>query len=339
MDHELRFGIVGTGWIGGVVATSITKSKLAKLTAVCDVKLQTAQAFAAARPGVAAVEGVEALLAREDVDAVHVATPTSAKLGIALAAIAAGKHVLVDKPLIDYGSVKRITEAAAAKGVSFMDATHFVHHPRTQAIREAIPGLIGRPRSLHTTFYFPVTDRSNMRFDPTQEPMGAAGDQVWYPMRAVVEYLQPQGAPATVGAVAERDAETGAVISVSGMIGFESGEVATFDAGYTGGTVIMDLSLLGTSGMIAVDDFLLDWTDSFAFHNPGIKTGYTHRTGMATRSDFTFIETPSTAPADVLMIDHFAELVTSGDPRAAASFVEASLKTQRYVDAIWEAVR
>ena len=39
------------------------------------------------------------------------------------------------------------------------------------------------------------------------------------------------------------------------------------------------------------------------------------------------------------MIDRFAELATSGDRRAAASFVEASLQTQRYLDAIWEAVR
>ena len=339
MDHPLRFGIIGTGWIGGVVATSISKSKQAKLTAICDRELGIAQAFAATRPGVEAVDGVKALLAREDVDAVHVATPTAAKLDIALAAIAAGKHVLVDKPLMDHSWVEQMTEAASAKGVLFMDATHFVHHPRTKAIREAIPALIGRPRSLHTTFYFPVTDRTNVRFDPTQEPNGAAGDQVWYPMRAVVEYLQPQGAPAEAAAVAERDSETGAIISVSGMIGFESGEVSTFDAGYTGGTVIMELSLLGTSGMITVDDFLLDWTNSFAFDNPGIKTGYTHRTGMATRNDFTFIETPSDVPADVLMIDHFTELAISGDRRAAAPYAAASLKTQQCLDAIWQALQ
>jgi predicted dehydrogenase len=339
MDHGLRFGIVGTGMIAGVVATSISTSKLAELSTVCSRKLETAQAFAAERPGVATVEGVEALLACDDVDAVYVATPTSAKLGIALAAIAAGKHVLVDKPLVDYGSAKQMTEAAAAKGVLFMDATHFVHHPRTKAILGAIPGLIGRPRSLHTAFYFPFTDRSNIRFDPAQEPTGAVGDMAWYSMRAVVEYLQPQGDLVKVAAVAERDPETGSVISVPGMIAFESGEVSTFSVGYTGGTMIMDFSLLGTAGLLTMDDFVMDWTDSFAFQNPGIKTGYTHRAGMATRDDFTFIETPSSTSADVLMIDRFVELATSGDRRAAASFVEASLQTQRYLDAIWEAVR
>jgi hypothetical protein len=51
----------------------------------------------------------------------------------------------------------------------------------------------------------------------------------------------------------------------------------------------MDLQLLGTSGVIGMDDFALDSTDSFAFKNPDIKTGYFHRTGMATRKDVTFV--------------------------------------------------
>jgi predicted dehydrogenase len=56
------------------------------------------------------------------------------------AAIAAGKHVLVDKPFADQASVSRMVKAAAAKGVAFMDATHFVHHPRAAAIRAATAG-------------------------------------------------------------------------------------------------------------------------------------------------------------------------------------------------------
>ncbi|MDJ0951624.1 MAG: Gfo/Idh/MocA family oxidoreductase [Alphaproteobacteria bacterium] len=336
---ELRFGIVGTGFIAGVVAGSIETSSKARLTAVSSRTQQSADAFVADRAGVAAVEGVAALLARDDVDAVYVATPTVTKEAIALAAIDAGKHVLVDKPLLDTRSAERMTQAAADRGLVFMDATHFVHHPRTQAIRAAIPERVGTPRSLHTAFYFPFSDRANIRFDPAQEPMGALGDMAWYSMRAVVEYLQPQGPLATVAAVAERDAETGAVMRVSGLVGFESGECSTLDIGYTAGTAIMDLSLLGTAGMIGLDDFVLDWTNSFAFQNPDIETGYVHRTGMATRKDFAFVETPSGLAQDVLMIDHFAELASSGDPAARAAYAEASLQTQCHLDALWTAVR
>ena len=190
---SLGFGIVGTGMIAGAIADAIAKSKRARLAAVSSRRIENAQTFVTNRQGAVAVQGIDDLLMRADVDAVYIATPTVAKEAIALAAIAAGKHVLVDKPFIDHASLARITKAAAAKGVAFMDATHFVHHPRTGAIREASAEKIGSPRSLHTAFYFPFADRSNIRFDPKQEPMGAIGDMAWYSMRAVVEYLRPQG--------------------------------------------------------------------------------------------------------------------------------------------------
>ena len=334
---ELGIGVVGTGFIAGVVANAIVAAENARLVAVSSRKLDSAKAFVAERPEADAVEGVEALLSHHDVEAVYIATPTSTKEAIALAAIAAGKHVLVDKPLLDAGSVQRMADAARAKGVLFMDATHFVHHPRTESIKNAIAEKIGTPKSLHTTFYFPFDDRGNIRFDLTQEPMGAIGDMAWYSMRAVVEYLQPAGELSTVAIVPEFDKTTGAVIRFSGLIGFDSGETATFDGGYTAGTAIMDLSLLGTKGMITMDDFVLDWHNSFAFQNAGIPVGYTHRTGMADRAAFSFVETPSQSTGDVLMISDFAKVIMSNDTEAYEKEIKASLKTQTYLDAVWEA--
>ncbi len=334
---DSRFGIVGTGFIADVVAGSIERAENARLSAVSSRKLVSAQAFAAKRAGAEAVEGLGALLGRDDVDAVYIATPTTTKEQIALAAIAAGKHVLVDKPLPDYDAVKRMTDAAAARGLVFMDGTHFVHHPRTAAIRAAIADKIGTPKSLHTTFYFPFDDQANIRFDGTQEPMGTIGDMGWYSMRAAVEYLQPQGPVAGVAVRAERHAASGTVIRVSGLIGFDSGESSTFDIGYTAGTAIMDLSLLGSKGMISMDDFVLDWHNSFAFQHSDVPAGYVHRAGMAARSDFAFIETPSAKSGDVLMIENFASLVASGNEAERVAYAAAALRTQRYLDAIWQA--
>jgi hypothetical protein len=84
--------------------------------------------------------------------------------------------------------------------------------------------------------------------------MGALGDLAWYSMRAVVEYLHPQGRITKVVTVAERDPETTSVVRASGLIAFDGGEISTFDVGYTAGAVIMDLQLLGTSGVIGMDD-------------------------------------------------------------------------------------
>jgi predicted dehydrogenase len=273
-----------------------------------------------------------------DVEAVYIATPTIAKQEIALATIAAGKHVLVDKPFINRASVLRMSEAAKAKSVVFMDATHFVHHPRTAAIRAASAAKIGSPRSLHTVFYFPISDRNNIRFDKKQEPMTALGDMAWYSMRAVVEYLRPQGRVVKALTVPERDPASGAIIRASGLIAFESGEISTFDIGYTADTVVMDLELLGTKGLITMDDFVLDWPGSFAFGHPEVPIGYFHRTGMDTRIDARFISTPAQSAQEVLMIEDFAALAASGNISERAAYATASLKTQEYLDAIFAAV-
>src|ERR1700690_2668474 len=95
---QLGFGVVGTGMIATAVADAIQKSTKAKLVAVSSRSLENGEKFVSKRPGVAAVVGVESLLRRKDVEAVYIAAPTAAKEAIALAAIAAGKHVLVDKP-------------------------------------------------------------------------------------------------------------------------------------------------------------------------------------------------------------------------------------------------
>jgi hypothetical protein len=70
-----------------------------------------------------------------------------------------------------------------------------------------------------------------------------------------------------------------------------------------------------------MNDFVLDWTDSFTFKNPDIKTGYSHRIGMATRKDVAFIPTPSNTSGEVAMIENFAEIGTSGN---AARFAHSS---------------
>lgn len=336
---QIGIGIVGTGMIAGVIADAIAQSKNARLVAVSSRRIEKAQGFAAKYNGAAAVQGSDGLLARADVEGVYVATPTVVKEEIALAAIAAGKHVLVDKPFIDHLSVLRMTQTAAAKGVAFMDATHFVHHPRTAAIRRATAEQIGSPRSLHTSFYFPFSDRNNIRFDRKQEPMTALGDMAWYSMRAVVEYLRPAGRITYVMTVPERDPQTSAIVRAAGLIAFDSGEVSTFDVGYTAGTILMDLQLLGTTGVISMDDFVLDWHDSFAFKNPEIEAGYLHKIGMATRDDAMFIPTPAVVAQEVAMVEAFAELSASGNAVQRAGYADATLKTQEYLDALWAAAR
>lgn len=335
MPDQMGMGIVGTGMIANVVANAIEKSSNAKLLAVSGRRLETATAFAHKRQGVTPVEGFKNLIARSDIDAIYVATPTIAKEEITLTAIHAGKHVLVDKPFMDTASLRRMTDAAKDRAVAFMDATHFVHHPRTLQIQQATQEKLGTPASLYTAFYFPFSDRSNIRLNMDQEPTGALGDMAWYSMRAIVEFLRPAGKVSKVLAVAERDEQTRAVTHATGLIAFSSGEVSTFDVGYTAGTALMDLQLIGRTGVIAMDDFVLDWANSWAFQNTDSKTGYTFKTGPTTRAEVAFVDTPSAKPQEVLMVENFVNLCVSKDMLERARWIDSSLKTQEYLDAVW----
>ncbi len=336
--ESFGFGILGTGKIARVVAEAIAAASSAHLAAVSSRSQANAEAFAADFRGAEPLEGLEAMLALESVQAVYVAIPTAFKEAAALAAIAAGKHVLVDKPFVSAESVRRMTGAAAAAGLVFMDATHFVHHPRRDALRAAVAEKVGRPKALHTVFYSDTTDRNNIRMRPDMEPMGALGDVGWYCMRSMVEYLRPEGALARVSATCQRDPGTGAVLHCTGLMEFEGGQSATFGCAFESGTAADIFSLYGQKGAILVDDFVVNWTNSFLRKLADVPTGFTHRKGTARPTGADFIETPSDTPQQVLMVENFQALARSGDAEARAAFARATEQTQSYLDAAWKAL-
>ncbi len=94
----IRFCIVGCGTISAWHAKAIEKAEGGTLVGVVDVRRESAEAFAKER-GVKAYESLEDMLADKSVDAVCICTPSGFHFDTAKKAIAAGKHVLVEKPL------------------------------------------------------------------------------------------------------------------------------------------------------------------------------------------------------------------------------------------------
>ena len=207
-----------------------------------------------------------------------------------------------------------------------MDGTHFVHHPRTPAIRKATGEQVGWPWSLATAFQFPLPDKGNIRFNPDLEPMGAIGDAGWYNMRAAVEYLPGDLDVSSVAAYPRRDSETGAVISASGVIRFGDGSTTTWNCGFDSGAVIMDLRLTGADGVISMDNFLANEPDGSA--------AYTYRKGgFGANAVADVVVTESVKPGPALMFEDFAAM--AGDGALIEASMSASEQTQRLLDAIW----
>lgn len=92
----MRFGLIGAGAIGKIRADALAKSPVCELVAVSD--LDEARARAAA-PGANFYSDADDLIASAGVDAVIISTPPPLHEPLAVAAAAAGKHVLVEKPM------------------------------------------------------------------------------------------------------------------------------------------------------------------------------------------------------------------------------------------------
>ncbi len=72
------------------------------------------------------------------VHGVYISVPTGVEEPVVMQALEAGKHVLADKPFVNVAMVQRMGRKAAEKGLLLMDATHFVHNPRTEALRDYV---------------------------------------------------------------------------------------------------------------------------------------------------------------------------------------------------------
>jgi UDP-N-acetyl-2-amino-2-deoxyglucuronate dehydrogenase len=111
------FGIVGAGAISSTHADAIASLPDARLVAVTDVEPERAKSLAA-RNDCAAEPDLDALLAREDIDVVSVCVPSGLHAEVGIRAAAAGKHLVVEKPLdVSLAAADRLISAARTAGV------------------------------------------------------------------------------------------------------------------------------------------------------------------------------------------------------------------------------
>ena len=323
----LRWGIVGTGGIANSMADMIRIADAAEIGAVSSRGMEAAQEFATNHDAPNAFDSWQDMIDSDAVDAIYVATPTSVREEICIAAANGGKHVLGEKPFASLPSVRRIVEACRGNDVAFMDGTHFVHHPRTLDIKARRMELLGDVRSVVSAFQFKLVDRGDIRFSPELEPMGAVGDAGWYNMRAAVEYLPPGVELDTVSAHLRRDPETGAAISGTGVLDFTDGSTSTWNCGFDSGAVVMDLRITGTGGVINIDDFLSqnrDGSADFLYRKGGWGGGTSEEINIA-----------SAKPGAALMFEDMA--AAAADPSLREQWMGATEKTQALLDAAWMA--
>lgn len=166
-ERMVRFGIIGTGRIAADFASDLRHVKDAALHAVLSREMPGAEAFRQTHGAAIAYASVDAFMADPQIDAVYVASPNSAHLEQALAAVRAGKAVLIEKPIAATAADAMAIQAEAARHGTFaMEAMWIRFVPgiqRAKALLES--GAIGQIKSVRGELsYFNAYDPASRLF-------------------------------------------------------------------------------------------------------------------------------------------------------------------------------
>jgi len=137
--QQPSIAIVGLGYWGTNLLRTFGGLAGAQVTALCDLDPERLAAARAEHPGLRCTDDFLELTSRGDVDAVVIATPPSRHHAMSLAALRAGKHVWVEKPLaLAAAEGRELVDAAAAAGtVLFVDET-FLYDPLVREMKRII---------------------------------------------------------------------------------------------------------------------------------------------------------------------------------------------------------
>jgi predicted dehydrogenase len=141
----IRVGVAGYGYWGPNLVRNFIASRQFEVVVVADSSAAAREALARSYPGVLAIADASELMARQDIDAVAIATPVATHYDLAGKALRKGKHVLVEKPLCMRAEEGNDLIALAKRQGRVLLVDHvFVFHNAVRKLKELMSQSIGK---------------------------------------------------------------------------------------------------------------------------------------------------------------------------------------------------
>jgi predicted dehydrogenase len=248
---SINIGIIGAARVAvyAMIAPAREVPRV-RVAAVAARDPARAKAFAAAHGIETVRSSYDALIGDPIIDVVYVTTPPAAHAAIAIKALQAGKHVLVEKPFaMNAAEAGRVLEAAARAGRRVFEAFHYRHHALWHRIVEICrSGALGRIVSLDAAFHAPIPKTADEFRWNASLGGGALMDLGCYPLQwvRVATGEEPVVEQASMRLVDGVDAETSAVLR------FPGGAMATVACRMDGDAFVALLNVTGEGGAIKV---------------------------------------------------------------------------------------
>lgn len=169
MTKPLNWGILGAAKFAREhMGPAIHAAKGARLAGLATSSADKFAEFSALFPDLSHHDSYEGLLADDGIDAVYIPLPNSLHVEWGLKALAAGKHVLIEKPVaMQAGEIDALIAARDRTGLMAAEAYMIVHHPQWQRARALLAeGAIGALRQVSCAFSFDNRDPANIRNKP-----------------------------------------------------------------------------------------------------------------------------------------------------------------------------
>jgi predicted dehydrogenase len=256
---NVRFGVLGTGRITRRIVAELQQSGATNVAAIGSRELVRGRWFADQFGIARALGSYQELIESPEIDAVYIALPPALHHEWAMRAVEQGKHVLCEKPLmVDAGEALELDTLASKQGVYWLDATGWLHHPRTKRMAEHLQsGRLGELRHVSTAVSFFEPFQTNDHRLVAELGGGCLLDLGWYAVGFVL-WSQQQCLPTRVSALGQQ--RDGVWRRVTAMMEFANGVTATAHCAYDVATRKW-MEIAGHEASIVCDDFTRPWVE------------------------------------------------------------------------------
>lgn len=255
----VRWALVGASTIAREWMIAAIRATGGEVVAVVSSNADRAKAFASEYKIQFATSDIETVLADRGIDAVYISTTNELHFPQALAAIAAGKHVLCEKPLaLHLGDAQKMVAEADHKGVVFGTNHHLRNAGSHKAMKKAIAdGLIGRPIAarVHHAVQLP-SHLQGWRIDKPNAGGGVILDMAVHDADTLRFVLGEN--PVEVTAIGQSSglASLGLEDGVMGIMQFQSGLIAQFHDAFTVQFAPTGFEIYGSEGCLIGTDVM-----------------------------------------------------------------------------------
>jgi predicted dehydrogenase len=258
---KTKVGVVGCGYWGPNLLRNFVESEQAELGWLCDRDATRVAAMGRRYPAARTTTDYQALIADQSLDAIVIATPVATHFAFAKAALAAGKHVLVEKPLTaSVAEAEQLIALAQSNGLTLMVDHTFVYTGAVRKIKEMVMG-----GELGDLLYF---DATRVNLGLFQDDINVVWDLAPHDL-SIMDFVigrEPEAVSATGSCHIKKGIENIAYV----MLRFPDEFIAHFHFNWLSPVKIRHTLLAGSRKMVVYDD--IEPTEKIRVYDSGVTT-------------------------------------------------------------------